>query len=255
MSTEPPPWPAGVGLHRCGVIDSTNAEAARIASAGAPGPVWIIAEAQSAGRGRRGRGWQSPPGNFAATLLMRPEGPPAAAALMGFVAATALRAALAGAGVAGLALKWPNDVLLGGRKLSGILLESAGSGAAVHHLAIGIGVNLVAAPPPEALEPGATPATSLLEATGIVLKPEALLARLAPEIAARTEALGRAGFAPIRAEWLAHAAGIGAPIRARTARTTHEGRFETIDATGALILATESGPLALSAAEVFPLAE
>ena len=67
--------------------------------------------------------------------------------------------------------------------------------------------------------------------------------------------LGRAGFAPIRAEWLAHAAGIGAPIRARTARTTHEGRFETIDATGALILATERGPLALSAAEVFPLAE
>jgi len=253
--TDPAPWPAGVGLRRCGVIDSTNAEAARLAAAGAPAPVWILAEAQSAGRGRRGRGWQSPPGNFAATLLLRPDMPPAQAALMSFVAATSLRAALAGAGVAGLSLKWPNDVLLGGRKLCGILLESAGSGAGVHHLAVGIGVNLIAAPPPEALDAGALPATSLIAETGIALAPEALLARLAPEMAARAETLGREGFAPIRAEWLAHAAGLGAPIRARTARTTETGRFETIDATGALILDTARGPIALSAAEVFPLAD
>ena len=108
------------------------------------GPTWILALRQTAGRGRRGRAWTDPAGNFAATLVMRLDEPPARLALRSFVAALALHDALAAAtGLPqGFALKWPNDVLLNGGKLSGILLESPGAGV----LALGIGVNLRHAP-------------------------------------------------------------------------------------------------------------
>ena len=128
-------------------IDSTNAEARRRAEAGAGGPVWITAAVQTAGRGRRGRAWSTERGNLAATLLMTTDLPPAEAAQVSFVAALAacdLADACLGQGAA--RLKWPNDVLVHGRKAVGILVESGARQDARLWLAVGIGVNLKHAP-------------------------------------------------------------------------------------------------------------
>ena len=233
-------------------VDSTNAEAARIAPT-LTGPAWILAGEQTGGRGRRGRAWASPRGNFHATLVLKPAEPPALVALRSFAAALALRDALVAlTGLpASFALKWPNDVLCNGGKIAGILLESAGPGALVTHLAIGIGVNLIAAPDPAMLEPGALAPVTLLQETGKRITPETLLAHLAPAFAAWEHCLQTQGFAPLRVAWLSHAARRGETIRARTGTTTRQGRFDTIDDTGALILTTSEGRLTIPAAEVF----
>lgn len=237
-------------------VDSTNAEAARLAPS-LTGPCWILAGEQTGGRGRRGRAWASPPGNFHATLVLKPHEAPATVALRSFAAALALREALVAlTGLPGsFTLKWPNDVLCNGGKLAGILLESAGQGAQVGHLAIGIGVNLIAAPDPAMLDPDALRPVTLLGETGHRIAPETLLNALAPAYAAWEDRFTTEGFAPLRAEWLKHAANLGQPIRARTGTgpgtTTRHGTFETIDATGALILRTPQGRETIPAAEVF----
>ena len=233
-------------------VDSTNAEAARIAPT-LTGPVWILAGEQTGGRGRRGRAWSSPRGNFHATLVLKPTETPDRVALRSFAAALALREALVAlTGLpASFALKWPNDVLCNGGKIAGILLESAGQGAEVSHLAIGIGVNLIAAPDPSFLEPGALTPVTLLAETGKRIVPETLLAHLAPAFAAWEQQYQSQGFAPLRAAWLSHAARLGETIRARTGTTTREGRFDTIDDAGALVLTTAAGRLTIPAAEVF----
>ena len=233
-------------------VDSTNAEATRIA-ASLSGPCWILSGEQTGGRGRRGRAWASPRGNFHATLVMKPAEPPTLVALRSFTAALALREALVTlTGLpASFALKWPNDVLCNGGKIAGILLESAGHGVQVSHLAIGIGVNLIAAPDPAMLEPGALPPVTLLQETGKRITPETLLAHLAPAFAAWEARFQAQGFASLRAAWLAYAARLGETIRARTGTTTREGRFDTIDDTGALVLTTADGRITIPAAEVF----
>ena len=249
MSTEAAPgrvWPDGVDRIVLPEADSTMAEAARRAP---DRPTWILALRQTAGRGRRGRVWIDPAGNFAATLALPLTAPAPQAALYSFVAALALRDALAHwAAAERLALKWPNDVLLDGGKLSGILLESAGQGRAVTRLSIGIGVNLRAAPPPEGHN---VPPTSLTAATGAQVAPEAFLDALAPAFAARQALFQAEGFGPIRAEWLAHAARLGQRVTARTTRETLSGVFETLDPTGALVLATDEGRRSIPAGEVF----
>ncbi len=233
-------------------VDSTNAEAARRAP-DLTAPLWILAGEQTGGRGRRGRPWSSPRGNFYATLVLRPTEPPHFVALRSFAAALALREAcvrLTGLPQA-FALKWPNDVLLNGGKLAGILLESVGQGGQLSHLAIGIGVNLIAAPDPSQVEPEALPPVSLLAETGLRISPEAFLDALAPAYARWEAVLTTQGFAPLRADWLSHAARLGQTIRARTGVATREGIFETIDGTGALVLRTSTATLAIPAAEVF----
>nr|WP_281494202.1 biotin--[acetyl-CoA-carboxylase] ligase [Jannaschia sp. S6380] len=225
-------------------IDSTSVEAARRAPAQ---PTWVMARRQTTPRGRRGRAWRMAPGNFAASLVWRPQDDPAAMALRSFIASLALSDALIELGVRGLSLKWPNDVLLEGRKLAGILLECPRPGL----LVLGIGVNLVAAPQPAEVEPGAVAPVSLLEASGLRLAPEALLDRLAPAFAAR-EALFRAeGFPAIRAAWLDRAAGRGQQVTARTMSETIAGRFEDVDADGRLVLRTPSGVRRIAAGDVF----
>lgn len=246
MSTEAG-WPAGPGRLVLDEVDSTMAEAARLR----PGqPTWIVARRQTAGRGRRGKAWVDPPGNFAATLCLPVDCPAPEAALCSFVAALALHEALERAGVpAGrLSLKWPNDVLLDGGKLAGILLESEGRGGRVERLAIGIGVNLAAAPPGE---PGALPPVSLQGATGLTLSPEAFLDHLAPAFAGWHARLAAEGFAPVRAAWLARAARLGQEVTARLPRETLRGTFETLDDTGALVLATAAGRRTVAAGDVF----
>ena len=184
---------------------------------------------------------------------MQPAEPTEVVALRSFVAALALRDAFVA--LTGLpecfALKWPNDVLLNGGKVAGILLESAGLGTPAAVLCLGIGVNLIAAPSPDMLEPTAVPPVSLLAETGKRVTPEVFLQTLAPAFAHWDRTLATQGFAPIRTAWLAHAARLGEVIRARTGTITRQGVFDTIDPRGNLILRTGEGPVAIPAAEVF----
>lgn len=217
------------------------------------GPAWFLGLEQTAGRGRRARPWVSPRGNFYGSLALTLAEPPEQIALRSFAAALALRDAFVA--LTGLpqsfALKWPNDVLLNGGKVAGILLESTTAGQGRYHLAIGIGVNLIGAPDPAHVEPGATPPVSLLAETGLRVAPEAFLDALAAAYALREAQFVTQGFTALRDDWLAHAARLGEVIRARTGNDTREGVFETIDATGNLILRMSQGPVAISAAEVF----
>ena len=238
-------WPDGVGRELRETLDSTNAEALRRAAAGEAGPLWILARRQTAARGRRGRAWSHGEGNFAATFLLRPSGQ---MALRSFVAALGLHDAMVSlTGRAELfALKWPNDVLLSGGKLAGILLESGAHGM----LAVGVGVNLAEAPDPASLEAGAARPVSLYEATGLRVSPEDMLDALAPAVQRWEERLSDEGFAPLRSAWLARATRVGEEIVARLPGRTVAGRFETVDETGAIVLATAEGRVALPAADI-----
>jgi BirA family biotin operon repressor/biotin-[acetyl-CoA-carboxylase] ligase len=234
-------------------VDSTNAEAARLAPELA-GPEWILGLRQTAGRGRRGRAWNDPQGNFAATLVMRPAETPDQVALRSFVASLALFDAFVGATgrSEGLTLKWPNDVLLNGGKIAGILLESAGfSGGAVSHIAIGIGVNLREAPQAAQVETQATRPVSLLSETGANVDPESFLDLLAAAYARWEHQFVTYGFEPIRTAWLARAARLGEVITARTTRDETTGTFETVDTAGNLVLNTAKGRVTIPAADIF----
>lgn len=240
-------WPEGYGRHVFETLDSTLSEAARLAPTLA-GPAWIMAVEQTAARGRRGRKWSTPQGNFAGTLIMRRVGSPADAALRSFVASLALREAfVAVTGQAeAFALKWPNDVLLKGGKVAGILLETLGD-----HLVIGIGVNLVHAPTADQVEAGAVTPVSLSAATGVTVAPEAFLDALAAAYARLEQQFTTYGFAPIRTAWLCHAARIGEVVTARTMRDQTVGVFEDVDVQGNLILRTPQGRVAITAADVY----
>jgi BirA family biotin operon repressor/biotin-[acetyl-CoA-carboxylase] ligase len=244
-------WPAGYGLHILDEVDSTLSEAARIAPK-ATGPVWIMAHHQTAARGRRGRAWANPKGNLAATLLIRPDDSPEQAALRSFVAALALfDACVAVTGRAeGLSLKWPNDVLLNGGKLAGILLESAGQGGQLGYLAIGIGVNLTHAPGADEVEARALRPVSLLSETGVEISAEDFLGELAVAYDRYEQQFKTYGFAPIRTAWLDRAARLGEVITARTVTSETVGTFETVDAQGNLVLNTAQGRVSIPAAEV-----
>src|SRR5579885_2761839 len=230
-------------------IDSTSDEAKRLAAAGAAEGTLVWALEQGAGRGRRGRSWVSPRGNLYLSLVLRPAGTARAAAQLGFAAALAVAEACAAVLPAGadVRCKWPNDVLIGGAKAAGILLESvAGAGQGVAWMVLGIGVNL-------ASHPAATefPATSLA-AAGAEVTPEAMLPILAGRLLAWYETWRRQGFAPVREAWLARAFALGGPIRVRLAAGELGGRFAGLDADGMLLLDGAEGPRAIAAAEVFP---
>jgi BirA family biotin operon repressor/biotin-[acetyl-CoA-carboxylase] ligase len=232
-------------------IASTNDEAKALATNGAPAGTLVWARAQSAGRGRQGRNWVSPPGNLYLSLILRPVVPVAVAAQLGFVAALAVSdACLAVAPEADIALKWPNDVLLNGRKLAGILLESQASGQGkLDWLVVGIGINL--ATYPVELD---YPATALA-AAGADTTPETLLPALAEAFLRRYQQWDdSAGFAAIRDAWLARARGLGQPIRVRLPGDTLDGTFAGLDSDGALLLDRPDGRRRIASGEVFPAA-
>jgi BirA family biotin operon repressor/biotin-[acetyl-CoA-carboxylase] ligase len=179
---------------------------------------------------------------------MFPKEAPELIALRSFVAALALYdtfVSVTGRSDA-FALKWPNDVLLNGGKVAGILLECSAT-----YLGIGVGVNLMEAPNGSDVEEGAVVPVSLIHETGAQLTPEEFLDILAPAYAHWEAQFTTYGFAPIRTAWLNRAAKIGEPIRARTLTTEHHGTFETVDAFGNLVLRTAQGALSIPAAEVF----
>jgi BirA family biotin operon repressor/biotin-[acetyl-CoA-carboxylase] ligase len=223
--------------------DSTNSEARRMAETNEVGPLWITARRQNAGRGRRGRSWETGAGNLAATYLFATDKPLADAAQISFVAALAV-ADLADAFVspALVTLKWPNDPLIGGRKAAGILVESGSLvGSNMFWLAVGCGVNLARAP-----EHSDRPVTAF--ADHMADAPPAPLVALEVLAAAMTRwrALWeREGFAPIARAWTARAHGLGEICAAHLPGETVHGTAEGLDAHGALRLRLRDGSLRL----------
>ena len=244
-------WPIGVHRIILDEVDSTNAEAARRA-VDLSTPAWILAQHQTKGRGRRGRPWADPVGNFSASHLMFPDEPLKDVALNSFIAALSLYEALRVVAPSdGYALKWPNDVLLNGTKIAGILLESSGQRDKVDWLVIGIGVNLALAPDVTDVEPRATPPSSIAAQLGNTPDAEELLSILAINFAVNRKLYLDMGFPTIRRLWLRHAARLGEVITARTMREEVTGTFEDIDNDGNLILKTSKGRVAITAADVF----
>ena len=234
-------WPAGYALARYDELDSTNEEALRLAATGTTGPLWLSAARQTAGRGRRGRAWESLSGNLFATLLITPERAQSEWPTLSFVSSLAVAGMVHWfAPRASGTLKWPNDVLLEGRKVAGILLERCGPA-----LAIGIGVNLAHFPPDTEF-----PATAIA-AYATPPNPEDALTVLAAAFAPWYERWCAGGFAALKQHWLAGAAERGAPIRARLANEEQAGLFEGIDNNGALLLRQGDSLRTITAGEVF----
>ena len=237
----------GYRLESFAELASTNDEAMARARCGDPGKLWIVAARQSAGRGRLGRNWRSPPGNLYASLLLIDPAPPDIASQLGFVAGVALIEALreiTGAG-ARLALKWPNDVLLDGGKLSGILLEATQLPGGAFACVVGIGVNCASHPTDLPYR------ASDLAAFGEPASRENLLTALADRFADQFDTwLGGAGFLSIRDAWLASAAGLGGAIVVLQGEKQASGRFHTIDSTGRLVLAGPTGETVIEAGDI-----
>jgi BirA family biotin operon repressor/biotin-[acetyl-CoA-carboxylase] ligase len=236
-------------------IDSTMLEARRRADFGDLGPAWLLARLQTAGRGRRGRAWTTIPGNLMATYFGATPAPPAAIALLGFAAGIAIAEALDDAAGAPCAtLKWPNDVLLDGRKAAGVLLDSGAAGAGVTWFALGFGVNLTGAPG-DAGYPTAALAQRLPPGVAAPA-PEAFLDAVRGRLEPLAGALERDGFAAVRAAWLARAHGLGAHASAQIGETRIEGIARGLSPRGELELETPQGLRLIAAGDVhFPPAE
>ncbi len=231
--------PAGYRLVARDALDSTNEEAARRARDGAPDGTVVWARRQTAGRGRHGRHWESPDGNLYCSILLRPDVTPGEAAQLTFVAALALGRALDGIlpADAKLTFKWPNDVLLGGRKVAGILLESSGSrDGRLDWLVVGCGLNVNHFP-----EHAAYPATSLRTVGSAVPAVAELLAAFVEAFALWRARWQADGLGPVRDAWLARAAQIGGDVSVRLPGDELRGRFAGLDAAGALLLDLPDG--------------
>lgn len=242
-------WPAAYGCVILQQVTSTLDEARRL-SADKPAPFWVLAHHQSKARGRRGRPWSMPKGSFAGTLVLRPQGSASAAAQRSFVMSLALYRAFVGLTrcETAFSLKWPNDVLLNDGKVAGILLEGGGTSGV---LTIGVGANLIAAPPASEVEAGAVRPVSVLEETGVEITPEDLLLAVAHHYSILETQFLIYGFAPIRTAWLAHAARLGDVITARIGDRESVGTFEDVDAEGQLVLRGAHGPERIAAADVY----
>jgi BirA family biotin operon repressor/biotin-[acetyl-CoA-carboxylase] ligase len=240
---------AGAPIEVFDEIDSTVLEARRRAERGELGPVWLIARRQTAGRGRRGRAWTSHEGNLMATYLFTTDRPPAEIALLGFAAGVAIAETIEVAiGAGRVALKWPNDVLVDGAKIAGILIDSGGAGPGGLWVALAFGVNLMASP--EGIDQPTTSLKALLPPDAVA--PDALdfLGCLLPNIeawAARTKA---EGFAPLRQAWLARAHGLKREIRVTQGETSLQGRMLGISEAGELELEVGGVRRAIAAGDV-----
>lgn len=247
-AARPPVLPSGWTLAAFDRVGSTNDEAKRMAAAGAADRTMVWARRQDAGRARRGRQWLSPEGNLFCTAILRPDCAAAVAGQITFVVALALDDALARL-APGLdtRLKWPNDVLVGGRKVSGILLEATtGADGRVDWVVAGLGVNVVGHP--EGMQP---PATSLAAAGAAGASAEDLLRAYAAALSVWLDRWRGHGFSGIRDAWLGRAGGLGAAIRVRLDRQTLTGTFEDLDRDGALLLRTADGVRRITAGDVF----
>jgi BirA family biotin operon repressor/biotin-[acetyl-CoA-carboxylase] ligase len=242
---------AGYRLATHDKLASTNAEALMRARADERNPLWIVAAEQTAGRGRRGNQWVSPPGNLYATLLLTDPAAAECAPELSFVTALALHDAIVERAPelsAALALKWPNDVLCGGAKLAGILIEGERAGSALA-VAIGIGVNC-------RNHPAATPyPVTDLKSVGADVSAEDLFETLSATMLKRLRQWRRgAGFADIRTDWIARGAGMGGDMRVKLPDREMCGHCEGLDERGRLLLRIADGSVqTIAAGEVFPV--
>jgi BirA family biotin operon repressor/biotin-[acetyl-CoA-carboxylase] ligase len=239
--------PAPFTVHALATVDSTNDNAKTLAQAGAPHGTVVWAAEQVAGRGRFSRAWTSPPGNLYMSVVLRPQVAPPRTAELGFIAALAVAETVetflpSGATVQ---LKWPNDVLVGGAKISGILLEGQFSGQGIAWVVAGIGVNIVSMP-----QSPAYPTTSLVASGAAGVTVAAVLGELLARLGAWLSAWREAGFEPVRAAWMRRAARLGDPVSVRIGPEPLTGRFGGIDHDGALLLETTAGTRRITAGEV-----
>lgn len=228
-------------IHHHERLGSTSDEAKRLAAEGAPHGTVVHADEQAAGRGRFGRTWYSPAGNLYLSAILRLDVPPQRGAELSFVAALAVADAVDDwlPKHVRATLKWPNDVLAGGGKIAGILVEQI-DGARI----VGVGVNVLHAPH------NAPYKTATLVGSGGIASVDGLRDSLLRHFATRLDTWAEEGFWPIRHAWLGRAHPPGTILRATLGGKTEEGRFAGLDDDGALLLDTPAGRKRIMAGEV-----
>ena len=215
--------------------------------------MWFVTGHQTSGRGRRGRAWEGPPGNLAASLFLTTEAPIDQAVTLGFVAGLALHDALStfDLGGADIRLKWPNDVLANGGKLTGILLESESTGETRTAIVVGIGVNIVSAPE------GVPFKAACLAGLGVSATAKQVFSALSDAWSARyaqwdAGRRARGGIEAIRSAWIERAFGIGGPVAVVSGSREIRGTFETLDSDGRLVVLKADGSrVSISAGDVY----
>lgn len=232
----------GCPLHYRETVDSTNRIALELAQAGAPEGTVVLADRQTAGRGRMQRSWQSPPGcNLYLSIILRPTIPQQEASQITLMTGLAAAEAVSESCPEGrVGIKWPNDILIGGRKVCGILAEARTDRGKIDSVVVGIGLNVnmeKADFDPSHRET----ATSLREETGRDHSREEVLLSLCGRFEQRYGLFLRDGFAPVREGWLARAEMTGKRIRVLFGDEMREGMFAGIDRDGALLIADERG--------------
>ena len=245
--SEAPRLPPAYRLVALDSVGSTNDEAKRLAQEGAPEGTLVWAREQTAGRGRQGREWTSPRGNLYLSLVLRPEGPPSEAAQLAFVACLGVGGMVGSFAtpLTPMTYKWPNDILLAGRKVAGVLLEAESKGDALDWLVVGVGVNLVSAPPD-----ARHPATDLRSEAENPVSVEAALESFARHFLTWVSRWTGDGFGPVREAWRARAAHLGKEIEVRLPNETLTGVFADLGANGELLLDTAAGRRIVTAGDV-----
>jgi len=244
----------GGNVHAFEKLESTNTTAMKLASDGAPEGTLVVSDAQSAGRGRLGRRWASPPGkNIYASVILRPEFPPSKAPLVTLAASVALCRAINSYAGLEARIKWPNDILADGRKLAGILTEMSSEPDRVRHVVIGMGVNVNSRPGDLPRDVAGT-ATSIIKLTGRETSRAGLLQQILGELEAVYDRLVADGADGILEDWRKLSDTIGSKVRVVTQEAEFTGRAIDIDASGALVIErTDGKSISLTSGDVVHL--
>jgi BirA family biotin operon repressor/biotin-[acetyl-CoA-carboxylase] ligase len=238
-------------VHHFETLDSTNDVAKELAARGAPEGTVVVAEAQTGGRGRLGREWDSPPGvGLYVSLVLRPMLPPQE--LPQITLTTAVSVAWAVRRVAGVApgIKWPNDLLLNGGKLGGILTEMETESDRIRHVVVGLGLNVNNPEFPPELK---ATATSLTLALGGSYSRVQLLQAWLEEFEALYDRFLNQGFPEILEEWKGLTVTLGRPVTVRQGPREISGEALDVAADGALLLKTAGGEIVrVTSGEITP---
>ena len=242
-----PKVPQGCQLFAHKSIGSTSEEAKRLAEEGVAARAVVWAGEQTSGRGRHGRQWTSPPGNLYHSIIFRPDCPVAEASQLGFVVGVAMARAIRALSDIPVVLKWPNDLLVEGKKVAGILLDSSDDGAGgVEWVIAGIGVNIEN-------HPEDLPDATNLRGYGASFSVEDLIEAFLPKLFDLLDEWQRDGFAPIRYQWNELTLEYGSLINVKLPDRAVSGSFEGIDASGNLIVRHEGRLIYVAAGDVFPV--